>query len=144
MPWWAGLGVPPEIGSLIDPVRATSAVLVDQRMKKIGMAMSRREAADIARQSEGALLQRLHAGGTDMPSFPYLSEAEIRSLVAYLQLLAGVPGTEKKQVEIRVSRARVGRTHCEVHLPRLSRRNRDESLSGGAFRRRDPRAECAF
>jgi mono/diheme cytochrome c family protein len=104
----AGLGVPPEIGSLIDPVRATSAVLVDQRMKKIGMAMSRREAADIARQSEGALLQRLHEGGTDMPSFPYLSEAEIRSLVAYLQLLAGVPGTEKKQVEIRVSRARVG------------------------------------
>ena len=104
----SGLGAPPEIGSLIDPVRATSAVLIDQRMKKIGMAMSRRQTAEMASQSKGALLKRLHEGGTDMPSFGYLSEAEIRSLIAYLQQLAGVPGAQNAQVAIRVSRARVG------------------------------------
>jgi mono/diheme cytochrome c family protein len=104
----SGLGAPPEIASLIDPVRATSAVMIDQRMKKIGLAMSRRQTAEMANQSKAALLSRLHEGGTDMPSFAHLSEAEIRSLMAYLQQLAGFPGAQKKQVTIRASRARVG------------------------------------
>ncbi len=103
-----GLGAPPEIGSLIDPVRATSMVLVTQRMKMTGMALSRRQTAELVNQSRSALLKRLHEGGTDMPSFHHLSEAEIRSLVAYLNKLAGVPGAEKEQVAIQESHARVG------------------------------------
>jgi mono/diheme cytochrome c family protein len=43
-----------------------------------------------------------------MPSFHHLSEAEIHSLVAYLNQLAGVPGAEKEQVAIQEPHARVG------------------------------------
>jgi mono/diheme cytochrome c family protein len=104
----SGLGAPPEIGSLIDPVRATSAALVAQRMKNVGMALSRRQTEELVNQSSGALLKRLHEGGKDMPSFHHLSEAEIRSLLAYLNQLAGVPDAEKEQVAIQESHARVG------------------------------------
>ncbi len=103
-----GLGAPPEIGSLIDPVRATSVALVTQRMKMTGMALSRRETAELVNQSRSALLKRLHEGGKDMPSFHHLSEAEIRSLVAYLNQLVGVPGADKEQVAIQEPHARVG------------------------------------
>jgi mono/diheme cytochrome c family protein len=103
-----GLGAPPEIASLIDPVRATSVVLVTQRMKKTGMEMSSRETAQLVNQSRSALLKRLHQGGTDMPSFHHLNAAEIRSLVAYLKQLAGVPGAEKEQIAIQESDARIG------------------------------------
>jgi mono/diheme cytochrome c family protein len=103
-----GLGAPPEIGSLIDPVRATSLVLVTQRMKKTGMTLSRRETAELVNQSKSALLKRLHEGGKDMPSFHHLSGAETRSLVAYLNQLAGVPGAEKERVAIQEPHARLG------------------------------------
>jgi mono/diheme cytochrome c family protein len=104
----SGRGAPPEIGSLIDPVRATSAALVEERMEEIGMVFSRRQTMELVNQSRGALLKRLHEGGKDMPSFHHLSEAEIRALVAYLRQLAGVPGAEKEQVAIQESHARVG------------------------------------
>lgn len=104
----SGAGAPPEIGSLINPVRATSALLVGQRMKQIGMELNHQQIAEMANQSKGMLLQRLHEGGHDMPSFHHLSEAEIRSLVAYLRLLAGVPGAEREQTAIRESDARIG------------------------------------
>lgn len=104
----SGLGAPPEIGSVIDPVRATSTALVAERMKKVGMVMSRQQTAELVSQSREALLKRLHQGGQDMPSFHYLSEAEIRSLVAYLKQLAGVPGAEKEQVAIQESHDRIG------------------------------------
>lgn len=104
----SGLGAPPEIGSLIDPVRATSTTMVEQRMSKVGMVMSRRQTAEMVNQSRVALLKRLHEGGQDMPSFHHLSAREIRSLVAYLQQLAGVPGAEEEQVAIQETHARVG------------------------------------
>lgn len=104
----AGLGAPPEIGSLIDPLRATSAALVEERMKTIGMTLSHRETAELVNQSRSALLKRLHEGGEDMPSFHHLSESEIRSLLAYLRQLAGVPGSELEQVAIQESHARIG------------------------------------
>jgi mono/diheme cytochrome c family protein len=104
----SGLGAPPEIGSLIDPVRATSAVLVEQRMKKVGMELSRRQTAEMVNQSRGALLKRLHEGGQDMPSFHHLNEAEVRSLIAYLNQLAGVPGAERELIAIQESDARIG------------------------------------
>jgi len=104
----SGLGAPPEIGSLIDPVRATSTTMVEQRMSKVGMVMSRRQTAEMVTQSRVALLKRLHEGGQDMPSFHHLSAREIRSLVTYLQQLAGVPGASEEQVAIQESHARVG------------------------------------
>ena len=104
----SGFGAPPEIGSVINPVRATSSVLVSERMKKAGMEISRRQTAELVSQSRDLLLKRLHEGGQDMPSFHYLREAEIRSLVAYLKQLAGVPGAEHEQVAIQESHDRIG------------------------------------
>jgi len=104
----AGLGAPPEINSVINPVRATSVTLVMERMKERGMEMSRADAAELAKQSKAALLQRLHQGGENMPPFPHLSEAEIGALVAYLKQLAGVSGAESEQVAVKESPMRVG------------------------------------
>ena len=103
----SGLGAPPEIGSLIDPVRATSTTMVEQRMSKVGMVMSRRQTAEMVNQSRVALLKRLYEGGQDMPSFHHLTAREIRSLVVYLQQLAGFR-VRKKQAAIQESHARVG------------------------------------
>src|ERR1700689_5432589 len=104
----SGLGAPPEIGSLIDPVRATSATLVTERMMKMGMEIKPQETPELVNQSKSALLKRLHQGGQDMPSFHQLSEAEIRSLTASLNQLAGVPGAEKAQVAFYEPHGRIG------------------------------------
>jgi mono/diheme cytochrome c family protein len=79
-----------------------------ERMKKLGMSISRAEAAELASQSKTALMQRLHEGGTDMPPFPHLSEPEVRAIFAYLKQLAAVPGAEKQQSAVVESRLRVG------------------------------------
>lgn len=94
----AGLGAPPEINSVINPVRATSVPLVLERMKKAGMDMTPAAASELAKQAQDALQQRLHNGGQSMPPFPHLDEAEIRALIAYLKQLAGVPGATQLAV----------------------------------------------
>jgi len=104
----SGLGAPPEINSVINPVRATSVALIMERMKNVGMDITRADAVKLAQQSKTALLQRLHNGGQDMPPFPHLNEAEIVSLVAYLKQLADVPHAEWEQVAVRESPVRVG------------------------------------
>lgn len=104
----SGQGAPPEINSVIDPARSTSVEAIMARMKKVGMNMSRANAALMAKQSNTALLDRFHKGGQDMPPFPQLSDREIRSLLAYLRQLAGVPGAEKEQVAISESPSHVG------------------------------------
>ncbi len=63
----SGHGAPPEINSVIDPVRATSVEVIMARMKKVGMNMSRANATLLAKQSNTALLDRFHKGGQDMP-----------------------------------------------------------------------------
>lgn len=103
-----GSGAPPEINSVINPVRATSAAAMMERMKMAGMEMSRADAAKLAQQSKTMLLDRLHHGGQDMPAFPHLREAEVISLVAYLRQLAGVRGAEREQVVVREPRVQVG------------------------------------
>ena len=104
----SGRGAPPEINSVIDPVRSTSVDIIMERMKKAGMDMSRANAAVLAKQANAAILDRFHKGGQDMPPFPQLSETEVRSLIAYLRQLAGVPGSEKQQIAITESPSRVG------------------------------------
>jgi len=103
-----GRGAPPEINSVINPVRATSVTAVMKRMKMAGMDISGADAAKLARQSKGMLLERLHHGGQDMPAFPHLRGAEVNSLVGYLRQLAGVRGGQGEQVAIREPRVRVG------------------------------------
>src|SRR5215469_9991604 len=72
----SGAGAPPEINSLINPVRATSVPVVLDRMKKMGTDMSYSEAAKLAQESQSALMDRLHKGGESMPPFSQLNEAE--------------------------------------------------------------------
>ncbi len=103
-----GFGAPPEINSVINPVRSTSVALVMERMKAVGMDVSPATAADMATQSRKALLLRLHEGGQNMPPFPHLSEPEIRALMAYLKQVAGVPGAQREQMTLQISRIRVG------------------------------------
>lgn len=103
-----GMGAPPEINSVINPVRSTSAAAVIERMKAVGMDMSRAYATKLAEQSKGMLLDRLQHGGQDMPAFPHLRDAEISSLVAYLRQLAGVRGAERGQIAVQETRVRVG------------------------------------
>jgi mono/diheme cytochrome c family protein len=104
----SGQGAPPEINSVINPVRATSVAAVLERMKSTGLDISRADATKLAQQSRTALLQRLHNGGESMPAFSHLSEAEIRSLLAYLKQLAGVTGAESEQVPVSESPLRIG------------------------------------
>jgi mono/diheme cytochrome c family protein len=104
----AGLGAPPEINSVINPVRSGSTALVMERMKKTGMSMSYAEAATLAKQSQNAVIERLHKGGKDMPPFSHLSETEIHSLLAYLKQLADVPGAEREPLAVKETPERVG------------------------------------
>jgi len=104
----SGQGAPPEINSVINPVRATSAEVVVARMKPTGMEITYREAAKLAQQSRHALLERLHKGGESMPAFSHLDDGEIRILVAYLGRLAEVPGSATRESSVRESRVRVG------------------------------------
>jgi len=103
-----GIGAPPEINSVLNPTRAMSTQVILERMKNLGMDMSRADAAVLANQSKAALLERLHKGGTDMPPFPHLSEPEVGAIVAYLKQLAGIPGAEREQAAVEESRVRVG------------------------------------
>ena len=103
-----GTGAPPEINSIINPVRAGSAALIMARMKNAGMSISHPEAAQLARQSQDALLQRLHNGGKDMPPFSHLNEVEIRALTSYLKQLADVPGAEGQPLKVQEPALRRG------------------------------------
>jgi mono/diheme cytochrome c family protein len=92
-----GSGAPPEINALIGPVQATSAALVAGRMKERGRPISAAFARELASSSKKDLMVRLTKGGQKMPSFGYLTEGEISVLMSYLESLAGVPGTAKRQ-----------------------------------------------
>ena len=104
-----GIGAPPEIGSVIDPVRATSAKLYIKRMKQVGMDVNLKDATPLAKQARQVLMDRLHKGGTDMPPpDPRLTDLEARSLLAYLRQLAGIPGAEKEEVRLNEPPLRTG------------------------------------
>ena len=103
----SGQGTPPEINSILDPVRATSVAAVTARMKAAGREADRAMITELAKQSSVLLLQRLHQGGTNMPA-PNLNEAEVRAVLAYIEQLSGVPGAEKRQIQLTESRYRIG------------------------------------
>jgi cytochrome c len=103
-----GAGAPPEIGSVLNPVRATSPSLVLERMQGLRMQTSAAQAAEMARQSREALLDRIHNGGQEMPALSHLDEPEIESLLVYLKQLAAVPGAGNQEIEVTETRVRVG------------------------------------
>ncbi|MFY9549566.1 MAG: c-type cytochrome [Thermoanaerobaculia bacterium] len=92
-----GSGAPPEINAIFGPVQAISAPLMERRMKERGRPISAAFARELASGSKKDLLDRLHKGGQKMPSFAYLTGREVDALVSHLELLAGLPGTVKRQ-----------------------------------------------
>ena len=132
-----GAGAPPEINSLINPVRATSELVIRERMRASGITMSRADAAKLAAQSRAMLLDRLHHGGQDMPAFPHLSEAEVNSLIAYLRQLTGVPRAQSEQLAVREERVRVGehiaKSTCHVCHNAAGPNPTPPQLSAGAI-----------
>jgi mono/diheme cytochrome c family protein len=103
-----GLGAPPEINSVINPVKGTSALLVTERMKSRGLDISASSATELANEAKASLLKRLHEGGENMPSFSYLTEPEIASIISYLDQLAQVPRAANTNTLVRESPERIG------------------------------------
>lgn len=133
----SGFGAPPEINSVINPVRSTSVDLVMARMKSTGMEISRAEVVKLAQQSNAALVKRLHEGGENMPAFSHLSEAEIRSLLAYLKQLADVPGAKNGLTTVTESHVRVGelivKSTCHTCHSAVGSNPGPEDLMNGAI-----------
>jgi len=103
-----GTGAPPEINSVINPVRATSTATVLERVRATGMEMSTGDAAKLAQQSRNLLLDRIHHGGHDMPAFPHLNDAEVNYMLDYMSQLSGVRSAENEQLAVREERIRIG------------------------------------
>ena len=103
-----GRGSPPEIHSLIEPVQATSAEVMEQRMKAMGRPITPDMARDMAAAGEAAIRTRLSKGGEKMPPFEHLQGAEVDALLAFLRELAGVPGAASQQIRIAEPYTRVG------------------------------------
>jgi mono/diheme cytochrome c family protein len=113
-----GTGSPPEIKSLLDPVRGTSPTLIRQRMAEKGREIDEEFARELAANAEATLRQRLEEGGERMPSFEHLRGDEVEALLEYLKELAGVPEAGRKEILVTQSVARVGehlvKANCHI------------------------------
>src|SRR6266487_1329913 len=76
-----GSGVPPEINAIIGPVQATSARMMERRMRDMGRPITAAFARELAAGSMKDLHDRLKNGGQKMPSFGYLTPAEVNALI---------------------------------------------------------------
>lgn len=103
-----GTGAPDEVNSIVDPIRATSPVMVRRRMEETGRPITAAFAAQLARGAREDVLKRLENGGERMPAFRHLNRGEKDALLLYLEGLAGVPGARQRQLRIAVSATRIG------------------------------------
>jgi len=103
-----GAGLPPIIPSLIGPVRAASPAGFRAQMKARRYEMDEATIRELTSQSETALRERLKRGGEKMPAFEHLGTVEVEALLAYLKLLAGVPGAESRPIRVTVPALRIG------------------------------------
>lgn len=103
-----GQGSSPEINSLIGPVQATSAAMIQQRMKARGSEVSNAMAQEMAAEADKSLRDRLLNGGKSMPAFKHLRGDEVDALLNYLDQLAGVQAGKHAARLVTESAARVG------------------------------------
>jgi mono/diheme cytochrome c family protein len=129
-----GGGAPPEINAIFGPVQATSASLMESRMKERGRPITSAFARELASGSKKDLLDRLHKGGTKMPSFAYLTGAEVDALVGHLELLSGMPDAGKQHTVsepvVRIGELLVKGTCHVCHDARGRWPNPEELLQG--------------
>jgi mono/diheme cytochrome c family protein len=103
-----GSGSPPEIRSLVDPVRATSPEVIREQLKRRGADVSEAAVQEMASQARNSLLDRLKNGGERMPPFRQLQPLEVDVLVSYLDDLAGVPKPAGPQKTVAEPALRIG------------------------------------
>jgi mono/diheme cytochrome c family protein len=103
-----GEGAPPEIKSLVGPVKASSPALVQERMKKMGRPIDEALAKELAAQAEASIRERLRQGGKKMPPFGHLDKEEINALLQSLRDHIGGLRPETKEILVPQSVARVG------------------------------------
>lgn len=103
-----GQGLGPVIPTILDPVRAASPKAVQERMSQRGRSIPEKLARRLASRAELSFRHRLLEGGVIMPPFRHLSEVEVDALLGYLEVLAGVPASDRADLEIRDSPQRVG------------------------------------
>lgn len=102
-----GRGAPPEINSIIDPVRATSPAVLEERQRVQGRTLPVAMVQQLAADAEAAIRDRLAHGGKRMPAFGHLADDEVTALLAYLKVLANVPGSQP-HVPVTDAAVRVG------------------------------------
>jgi mono/diheme cytochrome c family protein len=103
-----GAGAPPEIKSLLDPVRGTSVELTLERMKERGTPIDRNMAEELASQALDEVRNRLKMGGEKMPPFDHLRGDEVDALLDYLDRLADVPVNDRAELHVTETASRVG------------------------------------
>jgi len=103
-----GRGVPPEIHSLIPPVRGASPAWLKQDFKKRGFPVNDQFLAGVAKGAQQDLRKRLAEGGKEMPAFDHLRGAEVDALLGYLRTLAGVPDAPAAPTLVREDILRAG------------------------------------
>ena len=103
-----GSGGPPEISSLIGPVRSASVQWMTQRMREMGRPVDPALIRQLTSDTEADLRKRLKVGGHNMPSFAHLSDQEVQVLRPYLDEIAGMPGAERRQRDVTEPAARMG------------------------------------
>jgi mono/diheme cytochrome c family protein len=103
-----GSGSPPEIRSLIDPVRATSVEITREQLKRRGAELTEAAIQQMADQAKASLMDRLSNGGERMPPFRHLESSEVEALLSYLRELAGVTQPRGTPLTVTEPVARVG------------------------------------
>jgi mono/diheme cytochrome c family protein len=86
----SGEGGPPEINSLLGPVRAASFAWMMADMKARGRSVDGAFIRELTTQNEADLRKRLRQGGHNMPAFGQISDQEYAVLRPHLDALAGV------------------------------------------------------
>ncbi len=103
-----GKGSPPEIKTLLDPVRGSSPALVMRRMEERGAPIERSFAEELAAEAEQSIRDRLVEGGEKMPPFRHIEGQEVDALLHHLKRLAGAPEEESRNLLVPQSVVRVG------------------------------------
>jgi mono/diheme cytochrome c family protein len=103
-----GTGAPPEIHSLLGPVRSASAQWLTADMKARGRDLAPTFVRELTTSTEADLRTRLKQGGHNMPSFGQISDQEYAVLRPYLDQLAGLPNAKPGQRTLTEPPDRVG------------------------------------
>ena len=130
-----GKGSPPEVKSVVDPVRGVPLDVMRKQLEAQHQPASEAEARLKPERVRADILRRVHKGGQRMPSRDHLRDNELSLLYAYLTQLAGTKTTALKP-EV-VSWARLGehvvKGTCHICHDAVGTRPSDTAMVQGAI-----------